>query len=132
MLRHMTHRGACGCEENTGDGAGILVSMPHDFLQRVVKEDLNFDLPPSGHYGMGNVFLPTDESQREHCKKVVEETVNAQGLVVLGWRELPVEPTKADIGPSALRALPHMEQVFISTSNHKVADHDHLERQLYI
>ncbi|QDT19150.1 glutamate synthase large subunit [Gimesia chilikensis] len=132
MLRHMTHRGACGCEENTGDGAGILVSMPHDFLQRVVKEDLNLDLPPSGHYGMGNVFLPTDESQREHCKKVVEETVNAQGLVVLGWRELPVEPTKADIGPSALRALPHMEQVFISTSNHKVADHDHLERQLYI
>jgi len=58
MLRHMTHRGACGCEENTGDGAGILVSMPHDFLSRVVKQDLDFELPEQGNYGMGVVFYP--------------------------------------------------------------------------
>ncbi|HBL46338.1 MAG TPA: glutamate synthase subunit alpha, partial [Planctomycetaceae bacterium] len=132
MLRHMTHRGACGCEENTGDGAGILISMPHDFLARVVKEDLNLTLPAQGNYGLGNVFLPTDVSQREHCKKAVEEIAHQQGLVVQGWRPLPVCPDVADIGPSALRALPHMEQVIISTSNGKVADQDHLERQLYI
>lgn len=132
MLRHMTHRGACGCEENTGDGAGILVSIPHDFLARVVKQDLDFNLPEQGNYGMGVVFLPTDVAQREHCKKVVTETVQNQGLVVLGWRELPVSPEKADIGPSAVRAMPHMEQVFISTPNGKIADQEDLERQLYI
>ncbi|MCH9727638.1 MAG: glutamate synthase large subunit [Planctomycetes bacterium] len=132
MLRHMTHRGACGCEENTGDGAGILVSMPHEFLSRVVKQDLDFELPQQGNYGMGVVFLPTDVAQREHCKKVVEEAVHNQGLVIRGWRELPVSPEKADIGPSAVRAMPHMEQVFISTPNGKVSDQDDLERQLYI
>lgn len=132
MLRHMTHRGACGCEENTGDGAGILVSIPHDFLTRVVKQDLDLDLPQQGNYGMGVVFLPTDVAQREHCKKVVEEITQDQGLTVLGWRELPVNPDKADIGPSARRAMPHMEQIFISTPNGKIADQDDLERQLYI
>ena len=64
MLKHMAHRGACGCETNTGDGAGIVTAIPHDFLSRVVKADLKITLPVLGQYGVGLVFLPTDPANR--------------------------------------------------------------------
>ena len=65
ILQHMTHRGACGCEENTGDGAGMLVALPHKFLRRVTKDDLGIDLPEPGRYGAGIIFLPTEKGARD-------------------------------------------------------------------
>ena len=83
----MEHRGGVGYEKNTGDGAGILVGLPDGFLRKVAQSDLNIDLPASGEYGVGNVFLPTDEAQREHCLGVFEEEIAAAGQRLLGWRE---------------------------------------------
>jgi glutamate synthase (NADPH/NADH) large chain len=67
ILRNMDHRGACGCEYNTGDGAGILTGMPHTFLKKVVKADLGAELPEPGRYAAGIIFLPQDAAQREKC-----------------------------------------------------------------
>ena len=75
ILRHMVHRGACGCEPNTGDGAGMLTGMPDAFLRKVAKADADIDLPAEGQYGCGLFFLPTDDAQRAECKKIVEGIV---------------------------------------------------------
>ena len=69
VLRNMDHRGACGCEPNTGDGAGILTALPHEFLQRVVKQELNATLPPPGQFAAGNVFLPRDAAERDEVQR---------------------------------------------------------------
>ena len=130
ILRHMVHRGACGCEANTGDGAGILTALPHEFLAKVANKDLGIDLPAPGHYGAGVVFLPTDEAERNHCKKVVEEIIKEQGQVCLGWRKLPCDREAANIGPSARQCEPAMEQLFIKAGDGLAQDD--LERQLYI
>src|SRR5690606_36842670 len=86
VLRAMDHRGACGCEPNTGDGAGMLTALPHEFLSRVVKESLGVELPAPGRYGAGNVFLPVDETERETCKRFVERVIAEEGQRFLGWR----------------------------------------------
>ena len=108
VLRRMVHRGACGCETNTGDGAGIMTTLPHDFLKKVAQKDLGVDLPAPGCYAAGNVFLPTDDAERATCKKLVDEVVAKQGQKILGWRQLPADPIHADIGPTARAAQPHM------------------------
>ena len=72
MLRNMDHRGACGCEPNTGDGAGILTALPHDFLSRVASEELGASLPDPGRFAAGVIFLPTDPEENEHCRQHVE------------------------------------------------------------
>jgi glutamate synthase (NADPH/NADH) large chain len=113
MLRHMDHRGACGCEANTGDGAGMLTALPHAFLKRVAKADIGIDLPDAGRYGAGIVFLPQDAAQRATCKKTVEEFIAQQGQTLLGWRALPVDFDTADIGKSARDCAPHMEMLFV-------------------
>src|SRR6188768_1028554 len=69
VLRNMNHRGACGCEANTGDGAGILTALPHAFLRKVAKQDLGADLPEPGQFAAGIVFLPQDSGQRLACKQ---------------------------------------------------------------
>jgi glutamate synthase (NADPH/NADH) large chain len=130
ILRHMVHRGACGCEENTGDGAGILTALPEEFLRKVAKADLGVDLPEPGKYGVGVVFLPRDEQDRAVCKQTVEEIIAAQGQQLLGWRPLPTDPDGADIGPSARAAEPVMEQLFIASADG--VDQESLERQLFI
>ena len=79
VLLAMDHRGACGCEPNTGDGAGILTALPHEFLSRIASQQLSVELPPAGHYGAGVVFLPTIEEEREHCKRQVEQIIQQQG-----------------------------------------------------
>jgi glutamate synthase (NADPH/NADH) large chain len=91
MLQRMEHRGGCGCEPNTGDGAGILTGMPHDFCLKAAKQDLAVNLPAAGLYAAGNVFLPTDEKQRQHCITEVEKIINEQGQKCLGWREVPID-----------------------------------------
>ena len=130
VLRNMNHRGACGCEANTGDGAGILTALPHEFLRKVAKQDLNAELPEPGRFAAGIVFLPQDPAQRLACKQTVERIIANRGQRLVGWRLLPVEPDLADIGPTARRAMPHMEMLFIAAADG--LDGEAFERQLYL
>ncbi len=130
MLGRMDHRGACGCEANTGDGAGILTALPHGFLRSAAQRDADITLPDAGLFGAGNVFLPRDPAQRETCKQTFAKIVEAQGQTLLGWRVLPVDPDGADVGPTARSTEPFCEQVFIAGADG--VHGDALERQLYI
>ena len=130
ILRRMNHRGACGCEANTGDGAGILTSLPHEFLARVAREDLKAELPEPGRFSAGLVFLPTIDVERQRCKQAVEQIVTEQGQRLVGWRRVPVCPDEADIGPSARRAMPVIEQLFIAAGGD--LEGEAFERQLYL
>ncbi len=130
MLTHMEHRGACGCEPNTGDGAGMLTGIPFEFLKKVAQADLGIELPAPGRYGVGNVFLPTDPEQRKACKETVNQIIADQGQKLLGWRPIPTDPDKADVGPSARLCEPVMEQLFIEAA--EGLDKEALERQLFV
>ena len=110
---HMDHRGGCGFEENTGDGAGILTALPDKFLRQVAAAR-GFELPPRGRYAVGNIFLPTSRDERTLCKDTIERTIRDVGLVCLGWRDVPTDAEGADVGPAALAAKPHIEQLFVS------------------
>ncbi|MBM4075453.1 MAG: glutamate synthase subunit alpha, partial [Planctomycetes bacterium] len=123
-------RGACGCETNTGDGAGIVTSIPHEFLSKVVQKDLNIKLPSAGQYGVGLVFLPTDPEQRSVAKETVNRLIAQQGQVLLGWRSVPTDADGADIGPSARAAAPAFEQLFVGSKSG--ISQDEFERQLFI
>ncbi len=129
MLQRMEHRGGCGCEPTTGDGAGILTGMPHDFCVKAAKQDLGVDLPAAGLYAAGNVFLPTDEKQRQYCLAGVERIISEQGQKCLGWREVPIDTDAADIGPTARLSQPVIMQLYIAADSVKGKD---FERQLYI
>jgi glutamate synthase (NADPH/NADH) large chain len=129
MLEHMDHRGACGCEQNTGDGAGLLTGLPHEFLVKVAKRDAGIELPAKGTYGAGIVFLPTDGEQRRACEEKVAEIVAEQGLQLLGWRDVPTD--NETLGMSAKRVEPKMRMVFIGSGGTGKTG-DALERELYI
>ena len=92
----MDHRGARGAEKNTGDGAGMLTALPHEFLIRVAKQDLGIDLPAAGRFAAGIVFLPTDENERQQCKAAVEKICAEESQVLLGWREVPTDADAAE------------------------------------
>jgi len=111
VLVNLLHRGACGCEANTGDGAGVLVQMPDRFLRKATAA-LGFTLPSLGQYGAGLVFLPEDRSQREQLRQLIERTAVAEGHAVLGWR--PVPGDDSGLGLAARAAKPVIEQVFIA------------------
>ncbi len=128
MLEHMDHRGACGCEANTGDGAGILTTLSHTFLATVAKSDAGIDLPERGHYGAGIVFLPSDDAQRDYCEKTVERIIKKQGQVFLGWRDVPQDNSM--IGQTAKATEPRMRMLFVGAQPDE--DVEALERQLYI
>ncbi|MCA9038118.1 MAG: glutamate synthase subunit alpha, partial [Planctomycetaceae bacterium] len=130
ILRHMDHRGACGCEENTGDGAGMLTALPHKFMTRVAREEMGISLPEPGQYAAGIVFLPQDPEQRATCKKTVEKFIADQGQKLLGWRSLPVDFEGADIGKTARDFAPAMEMLFVGAS--AGLDAEAFERQLFI
>ena len=130
LLRRMDHRGACGCEVNTGDGAGILTALPHEFLQKVVKADLGIELPEPGQFAVGNVFLPQIEVERKACKAAVEKIVEQQGQQFIGWRRVPSETDKADIGPTSRRAEPVTEQLVIAAADG--LEGEAFERQVYL
>ena len=130
MLRHMDHRGACGSEPNTGDGAGILTALPHQFLARIVASDLSRELPEPGGFAAGLVFLPTLESARNQCKARVEALIAQQGQRLIGWRTVPVEPDAADLGTTARAAAPAIEQLLVGAADG--LSEDAFERQLYI
>ena len=129
-LRNLNHRGACGCEENTGDGAGILLQIPHEFFSSVCV-DLNISLPDEGKYGVGVLFAPKSEKDQTALRNLIEEIINSEGLNVLGWRDVPTEVDKADVGNTAREAEPAILQVFVDSSNSDLAG-DVLERKLYV
>jgi glutamate synthase domain-containing protein 1 len=88
VLQNLTHRGACGCDPHTGDGAGILVQIPDAFFRHEAKS-LRIDLPAAGQYGVGMVFLPSEVNQRNECERIVEKVIREEGQKVLGWRACP-------------------------------------------
>src|SRR6266404_5747596 len=126
ILLNLDHRGACGCEANTGDGAGILIQPPHDFLKLVAKE-AKVTLPSLGEYGIGMVFLPQNRAQRTECEKIFTRIVTEEGQKVLGWRTVPTNNTS--LGATAKLSEPFVRQVFIKR-NSKLSDDLAFERKL--
>ncbi len=128
ILENMEHRGACGCENNTGDGAGILIQTPHAFFfDECLK--LGVHLPAFGRYGVGMVFFPKELRLREECRDIFTRTTEELGMEVLAWRKVPVNPE--EIGFTARSVEPDIEQVFISCPDH-INDPMAFERKLFV
>src|SRR3984885_5529363 len=127
ILINLAHRGASGCDAETGDGAGILIQIPHKFFARECAE-LGFTLPPVGEYGVGMVFLPVEPSHRLLAEGILERIAREEGLTVLGWRVTPVEADA--IGGIARASQPYIEQIFMSGASG--LPQDELERKLYV
>jgi glutamate synthase (NADPH/NADH) large chain len=130
VLRNMDHRGACGAEANSGDGAGMMTAMPDAFLRRVVKRDLGIELPELGNYGVGQLFMPRDEAARRSCRGLIEHYTRIQGQKLLGWRTVPTDADAANIGGAARDTEPLVEQVFIAANPN--ADRAAFCRQLFL
>jgi len=128
ILVNLEHRGACGFEENTGDGAGILIQMPHKFLAAVAAEE-GIELPEPGHYGVAMVFLPPDKQQRHQIEKRFEQAVRAEGQKFLGWRTVPTD--NSDLGDSARSEEPEIRMAFVGRKP-AIADDLAFERKLYV
>src|SRR5215217_1440857 len=111
LLNRLSHRAAAGKDPRTGDGAGILVHLPHRFFEHEAPE-LGFELPPRRQYGVAQVFLPQEVEARAACEAVLEEVVAEEGQRVLGWRDVPVAPEH--LGPVAREAAPVIRQLFIA------------------
>ncbi|HEX6727019.1 MAG TPA: glutamate synthase large subunit [Nitrospira sp.] len=126
VLENLTHRGAQGCDPCTGDGAGILLQIPHTFLKRVA-EDAGLSLPNVGEYGVGQLFLPPDAKSRRLCEKLLTEILVEEGLRLLGWRDVPVKSDQ--IGVQARTTEPFMRQIFIARDALNEAQ---FERKLYV
>ena len=133
VLINLQHRGACGSDPNTGDGAGILIQMPDRFLRKALRR-ADITLPAPGTYGAGMVFLPEDHSARARLRRLFERTVTEEGQTVLGWRSVPVDD--ATLGPSAIASRPVIQQIFIGASAAVTAalegDPMAFERRLYV
>ena len=128
ILENLEHRGACGCETNTGDGAGILIQMPHEFLvEKCAKRKIN--LPPPGGYGVGMMFLPTQPDDQHRCERLIVDIINEEGQQFLGWRTVPTD--NRTLGPTAIASEPKMRQIFIKRSD-AIADDMAFERKLYV
>ena len=125
----MDHRGGCGFEENTGDGAGILMAIPDGFFKIEAKK-LNLDLPVKGSYAVGNIFLPQSADQRKFCKELIESVIKDENQYFIGWRDVPVDPKKANVGPASLKAQPHISQLFIGKED--LIDEEEFERKIYL
>ena len=138
MLERMDHRGACGCDPNTGDGAGILMQIPHEFfVEEGLKKKILLDnspkkniiLPPSGEYGVGMVFFPEDATVRQNCKEILNRKIEQLDMTLLGYREVPTQNDTLGEGSGSVE--PHILQVFIKRPD-DVADELGFERKLYV
>ncbi|MBL0334967.1 MAG: glutamate synthase large subunit [Chitinophagaceae bacterium] len=128
VLENMEHRGACGCENNTGDGAGIMIQTPHEFFfDECIR--LGVHLPAFGKYGVAVLFFPRDIRLREECREIFNRSAERLGLEILAYRKVPVNPD--GIGPTALSVEPETEQVFIACPDH-ISNGDDFERKLFI
>jgi glutamate synthase (NADPH/NADH) large chain len=128
VLENMEHRGACGCESNTGDGAGIMLQIPHEFFfDECLKAGVH--LPAVGKYGVGFLFFPKEIRLREECRAIFNRSAEKLGLDILAYRKVPVN--KEDIGPTALSVEPCMEQVFVGCPD-SITNPDEFERKLFV
>jgi glutamate synthase domain-containing protein 2/glutamate synthase domain-containing protein 1/glutamate synthase domain-containing protein 3 len=128
ILENLTHRGAVGADPLAGDGAGILVQLPHEFL-KVVCVPLRIALPEPGHYAVGHMFMPRNEAQRIYCQSVVERVVEGEGLQLLGWRDVPTD--NSCLGAPVIETEPRHRQVFIGRGK-DIKDETSFERKLYV
>ena len=128
MLENMEHRGACGCDPDSGDGAGILIQLPHELLMEECS-DLEISLPEPGEYGVGMIFFPKDSTLKKACRTVIGNAIEKLGLQSLGYRKLVVDSTV--IGETARQAEPDCEQIFVSRP-HNITNADDFERKLYV
>jgi len=128
ILENLTHRGAAGADPRDGDGAGMLLQIPHDFFQEVCPP-LNIKLPQPGHYAVGHMFMPANQAQRIYCESVVERVVEAEGLRLLGWRMVPTD--NACLSPTVIETEPTHRQVFIGHGP-DIEDETEFERRLYL
>lgn len=128
ILVNLDHRGACGCETNTGDGAGILMQLPHKFLRKVAATE-GISLPEPGQYGVGMIYTSPDPVQREKSRQMFEQIVAEEGQTILGWRDVPTD--NSPLGNTAKASEPFIEQVFIQRSPDLVDDLA-FERKLYV
>ncbi|MCL4162827.1 UNVERIFIED_CONTAM: hypothetical protein GTU68_048418, partial [Idotea baltica] len=126
MLVNMEHRGACGCDPNTGDGAGILIQIPDKFFREVC----DFKLPDFGEYGVGMVFFPQDEERRIPCKELLIEQIDKLGFHLLGFRPVPNDPIASSVGKDAMKVSPYVEQLFVAPKQEMTPDK--LERKLFV
>ena len=127
ILENLSHRGACGCDPQTGDGAGILIQMPDAFFRKKCDK-INIDLPPAGDYAAGIVFLPPNSSDRNTIEQWFEQIIHEEGQKFLGWREVPHDDTK--IGKVARSVMPEFKQVFIGRGNE--TSPEAFDRKLYV
>ncbi len=127
VLLNLAHRGACGCDAETGDGAGILIQIPHKFYARECAK-LGFELPEPGNYGVGVTFLPVEKHPRLQCEGILERIVQEEGLTLLGWRDTPCYASA--IGRVARASQPYIQQIFVGRPAN--LDEDAFERKLYI
>ena len=125
-LANLEHRGAAGADPDTGDGAGLLIQMPDEFLREVC----GFELPQRGRYGVAMCFLPTDPSERAELCELLERTVEAEDQVVLGWRDVPTDDGR--VGPTARASQPTIRQLFVGAGPAHESDQDAFERKLYV
>ena len=128
MLERMDHRGACGCDPNTGDGAGLLLQIPHEFFMEECF-DLGFQLPDAGEYGVGMIFFPQDEEIREECRGILNRRIKKLDMTLLGYRKVPT--LHDSLGEGSLSVEPHVEQLFVKRPD--LVENDlAFERKLYI
>ena len=128
ILENLTHRGAVGADPLAGDGAGILLQIPDQFL----RDEMGWgeiQLPPAGEYGVGMLFLPRDAAARAACEKIIEEKIADEGQQLLGWRDVPVD--SSGLGESVKKVEPVVRQVFIGRGRN-CADNDAFERKLFV
>ncbi len=128
ILENMEHRGACGCEVNTGDGAGIMIQIPHEFFfDELLQQGIH--LPDKNEYGVGFIFFPNDKAILVECKEIFSRAAEKLGIEIIGYRKVPV--IKDSIGPSALSVEPIMEQVFVRKPD-QMNDPEDFERKLFV
>jgi len=128
ILSNLRHRGACGCEVNTGDGAGILMQMPDTFLRKETAK-LGFQLPAFGSYGVGMLFMSRDAADRAKCAAAIERIVREEAQTVLGWRDVPTRD--ATLGNGSKDCQPFVRQIFVQRSA-AITDPLAFERKLYV
>jgi glutamate synthase domain-containing protein 2/glutamate synthase domain-containing protein 1/glutamate synthase domain-containing protein 3 len=128
ILVNLTHRGACGCDPETGDGCGMMIHLPHELFAEEAEAH-GFDLPAPGEYGVGMVFLPQERSSRDSCMQILNRSIAEAGQELLGWREVP--RNSQSIGWLARENEPFIMQVFIKRSP-DITDVDEFERKLYV
>ena len=125
----MDHRGGCGFEENTGDGAGILIALPDSFFRSQATK-AGFELPEMGKYAVGNIFLPVNDKERDHCVSEFEKIIAQENQKSIGWRDVPVDPDKADVGPASRGAQPFIKQLFIKAE--EGLSQEEFDRKLFL